>query len=210
MGPADLVAVVHAVRELDAAARFCREALGLPERERGEGFAVFDSGAVALRLVAAAHDGATILELATSGLEEAAAALLSHPGVAAGGPTRRAGAREERGLRAPHGLSLVLARQLSEDELPEPPPLPASLPWRAEATSLLQALLRLVPAELRDLARRKATEASEVVAVEAGEVEVAVAHAVRGLLRATPAFQQPRLLEELARRGLAPEDGSWA
>jgi len=199
---ADVVSIVHPVPDLDAAEAFFAEALRLPACGRGEGWLALDNGAFRVRLAGAGpcyRPRLLELEIEATEVDEEVARLCCFPGVADTGCGHASSDRVERRLAAPHGLTLVVFRMLTEDDLDVPPPLPSSLPWEPAADALVRQVLRAVPLAFRDGARTRVTEQAEIEAVASGEISVSVPASVRGLFAATPPFQHAQLRAEVAR-----------
>ena len=77
--------------------------------------------------------------------------------------------------------------------------------WSDAADSMLQALVRMVPETLRELAGASARDESEAVAEQRGASEVEVDDVVRGWIRTTPPEQRNGLIAVLESLGLEPE-----
>ena len=70
---------------------------------------------------------------------------------------------------------------------------------------MLQALVRMVPETLRDLAGASARDESEAVAEQRGASEVEVDDVVRGWIKTTPPEQRNGLIAVIESLGLEPE-----
>ena len=77
--------------------------------------------------------------------------------------------------------------------------------WSDGADSVLQALVRMVPETLRELAGASARDESEAVAEQRGASEVEVDDVVRGWIRTTPPEQRNGLIAVIESLGLEPE-----
>ena len=77
--------------------------------------------------------------------------------------------------------------------------------WSDSADSVLQALVRMVPETLRELAGASARDESEAVAEQRGASEVEVDDVVRGWIRTTPPEQRNGLIAVIESLGLEPE-----
>jgi hypothetical protein len=77
--------------------------------------------------------------------------------------------------------------------------------WSDAADSILQALVRMVPETLRELAAASARDESEAVAEQRGASEVEVDDVVRGWIKTTPPEQRNGLIAVIESLGLEPE-----
>jgi len=77
--------------------------------------------------------------------------------------------------------------------------------WSEVADSMLQALVKMVPETLRELAGAAARDESEAVAEQRGASEVEVDDVVRGWIRTTPPEQRNGLIAVIESLGIEPE-----
>jgi hypothetical protein len=77
--------------------------------------------------------------------------------------------------------------------------------WSDVADSMLQALVKMVPETLRELAGAAARDESEAVAEQRGASEVEVDDVVRGWIRTTPPEQRNGLIAVIESLGIEPE-----
>ena len=77
--------------------------------------------------------------------------------------------------------------------------------WSDVADSMLQALVKMVPETLRELAGAAARDESEAVAEQRGANEVEVDDVVRGWIRTTPPEQRNGLIAVIDSLGIEPE-----
>jgi len=77
--------------------------------------------------------------------------------------------------------------------------------WSEVADSMLQALVKMVPETLRELAGAAARDESEAVAEQRGASEVEVDDVVRGWIRTTPPEQRNGLIAVIESLGVEPE-----
>jgi len=77
--------------------------------------------------------------------------------------------------------------------------------WDDAAEGVLQALVRMVPETLRELAAMSAREEIEAVASERGADSVEVDDVVRGWIHTTPPEQRNGLIAVIESLGLEPE-----
>ncbi len=200
----NVLGVRHGVENVVAAARFLVETLGFELRAAVAQGAVVDNGALTITLFSSSPAAHRLeVELVTPDLDSSLPHLDRQPGVTALGDLEEvAPGRFERHYDAPHGLRLVLVRQLSPDEMGLPHEVPTSLAWERTAIELVREVLRFVPEAFRPAALRRTAERAEVLTLTAGEVEVQVEHAIQAMLDVTPAFQQERLHSELTNLGI--------
>lgn len=195
----DVIAVVHRVADVVAAAAFFERVLWMTRVDDGR----LSSGALELRLLPLgelAQQPTIELEVSTASARECAVTLLQEPDACVlPEPSRSGPERIEIVVRMRHGVVVRVVQTFDEDELGVLPPLPTALEWRPDAMLLVQTTLRVVPLAFRDLARKRMTERAEYEACAAGLVEVDIGSAVRGMVAATPVFQQAVLREALAK-----------
>ena len=77
--------------------------------------------------------------------------------------------------------------------------------WTDEASTLLDALARMVPETLRELAKLSAKDEAESVASASGAEEVDVDDVMRAWIRTTPPEQRNGLVAVIESLGLEPE-----
>ena len=77
--------------------------------------------------------------------------------------------------------------------------------WTDEASTLLDALVRMVPETLRELAKLSAKDEAESVASASGAGEVDVDDVMRAWIRTTPPEQRNGLVAVIESLGLEPE-----
>ncbi len=202
-----VLGLIHPVIQLESAATFCSETLGMPIKQRLADRIVLDNASVVLSLVQSAQDGELRLELASRNLEEEARALLLSAGVSRTSEARWVTEfRQELELSAPHGLRLVLAREYNEDELGASVDLSTSMYWEPRAVECVKALLAEIPVAFRDTARQRVIERAEFLATEQAEDSVSWRLGVRAVVQVTPAFKLPQLRSSLLALGLQPAE----
>lgn len=81
----------------------------------------------------------------------------------------------------------------------------AGVNWTDDAEDLINALARMVPETLRELATLTARDEAEGIANESGESEVDVDEAMRGWIRTTPPEQRNGLIAVIESLGLDPQ-----
>ena len=201
-----ILSVFLEVADPQETAAFCCEHLEFTETSRGAQWIEIENGALVLRVVPAASGRSgppLVLELVTEDLDATCEQLSSLQGVGTPGPVIAVEKdRLERWVETRFGVTLAVTHKLSEDALDEFPELPTELVWQPQAIHLVQEMLCLVPVSFRADARRRITPLAETLAVQEGEVEVFLPHAVAALLRATPTFQREALRAALKEREL--------
>lgn len=105
-------------------------------------------------------------------------------------------------LRDPFGHTLILWRNLSEDELDTPPALPKTQAWLPEAEVLVHILLKEVPDAFRAGARKASVLEAEYLSQESNENQVSKYSAILGCIRSAPLFRRDMLKEPLDRQGV--------
>lgn len=194
------------VTDLARAEAFWCKLIGLKEVKRGEGFLDLDSGSVILRLIEV-HQVSRPVTLRVSVPDVTAAFdLLLHDGGRALYEAQRTPALElEAHVADPDGNTVIVWRELSEDEYGFVPELPKQGEWQADAEKLLNELLTYVPALFRTMARRKVTKIIEEVA---GYDHSAVTreHVIRGYILSSAKIKRDRLIEPLRKCGIDPNN----
>jgi catechol 2,3-dioxygenase-like lactoylglutathione lyase family enzyme len=178
--------------------------MGLKEVKRGEGFVDFDSGSVILRLVQVTKVARPVSLRVNVPDVQRACDLLIQSGARPLYEVQRTPALElEAHVADADGNSIIVWRELSEDEFGFIPDLPKQGEWHPDAEALLIELLAYVPALFRSMARRKVTRIIEEVA---GYDHAAVTreHVIRGYILSSAKIKRDRLLEPLRKCGIDP------
>ncbi len=192
------------VTDLARAEAFWGKLIGLKEVKRGEGFIDLDSGSVILRLVQVAQVSRPVALRVSVPDVERAYELLTRSGGRPLYEAQRTPALElEAHVADPDGNTVIVWRELSEDEYGFTPDLPKQGTWLPEAETLFNDLLSYVPALFRAMARRKVTKIIEEVA---GWDHSAVTreHVIRGYILASAKIKRDRLIEPLKKCGIDP------
>lgn len=200
-----ITSVIHKVEDINAATIFFCTSLGFGVKDRSNGWAIIENGAIEIRLMADANkaSGCLNLELQTKQHEEDTKELLSHLGVSLIAEKLSDSLdRVENRLQCPHGLVISLIREFNEDELGIIPPLPISLDWEVDAEECIKQIIRVVPLSFRQSARTRITEKAEMLTAGKGSITVDLDCAVQALAEATPHFQHPALEAGLLERGI--------
>lgn len=207
MNPYYPVSIVHRVADLEGAVELLEQALDFAVQQRDAGWVLLDNGAIAIRLEprSPSEPEATLrIELATRDVQEAAARLFEVGAQVSGPLSWVSTQRQEQLFHAPYGLELLLTRFHNEDEAGIVPDLPTSLEWETDATARVKELLRRVPVDFREQARRRSTERAEALALERGEVLVDLELAIRGVVQMTPAIRVEEVRLAIVELGLDP------
>lgn len=201
-----VIAIAHAVADVEAAAAFLARLPGFEPLPAEPGRAVLANGAITLMLHA---DGAArvplTLVLSMPDLETSKEELLQLPGVVALDEAVQISPllREQR-LAAPHHFELLLQHRITEDDLAEPIPLPTSLEWSDEALHAARRMVDAVPHQFRDIARQRLVARAEELTMERGDVTVQVAEALRAMAERTPRMQLVPLRNLIGEMGYDP------
>jgi hypothetical protein len=78
--------------------------------------------------------------------------------------------------------------------------------WSDDATSMVEELLRELPAPVRESVQQAAEIRAEALTDKQGENEVSQETAVRAFIESTPADLRERLKHALTYHGIDPED----
>lgn len=193
------------VTDLARAEHFWGGTVGLQPARRGEGFVDLDSGSVTLRLVQVARvEHPATLRVNVRDVPGAFAALQAAGARALYEPMRTPALELVACVADPDGNSVILWRELTEDEYGFTPELPKQGEWQADAEALLVALLAHVPALFRALARRKVTRVVEELA-DNDHSSVTREHVIRGYILSSAKITRYRLIEPLRKNGIDPD-----
>ena len=178
--------------------------IGLAEVKRGEGFIDLDSGSAILRLVQlTAVTRPVTVRVSVPDVQVAFDLLLQAGGRALYEVQRTAALEWEAHVADPDGNTVVVWRELTEDEYGFVPELPKLGEWQKSSETLLNELLAHVPALFRSMARRKVTKIIEEVA-GLDRSPVMREHVIRGYILASAKIKRGRLIEPLRQCGIDP------
>src|SRR5512135_449446 len=192
------------VTDFTHAEAFWGKLIGLKEVKRGEGFLDLDSGSVILRLVQIPSVSRPVtLRVHVYDVQAAFDRLVQSGGRALYEAQRTPALELEAHIADPDGNTVIVWRELSEDEYGFVPDLPKQGEWHEDAEKLLIELLAYVPALFRSMARRKVTKIIEEVA---GYDNSAVTreHVIRGYILSSAKIKRSRLIEPLKKCGIDP------
>lgn len=193
------------VTDLARAEHFWTGVVGFKPAKRGEGFVDIDSGSMMLRLFRVEHiEHPSTVRVSVGDVAAAHAALLAAGARDLYAPMRTGALELEASVTDPDGHTILVWRELTEDEYGFTPALPKEGEWQADAEALLVALLLHVPALFRALARRKVTRVVEELAGN-DHSPVAREHVIRGYILASARVTRYRLIEPLRRCGIDPD-----
>jgi len=198
--------VILPVTDLERAVGLWCGVMGFAQGGRGEGHVDIDSGNVAIRLMQVpAIESKVSLRLSVRNVAQAYEALLAGGAASRYAPMKTPELEEMACASDPDGHSIVLWRQLTEDEWGFVPELPKQGEWYPDAEQLLKRLLAHVPALFRMLARRKTTRTIEHLAQEA-KTPVTRELVIKGFITASAKINRHRLVGPLRSEGIDPED----
>ena len=193
------------VSDLDRATSLWRDAIGCQEFKRGEGFIDLDSGSIRLRLVQVERvEHPVSVRVTVRDVPEAYATLVQAGAQPLYEAIRTPALELMASVADPDGHSIVLWRELTEDEYDFVPELPKEGEWHSDAEALLVKLLGHVPALFRALARRKATRNIEYLAAT-DRSAVTREHVIRGFILSSARITRYRLVDPLKHCGIDPE-----
>lgn len=179
--------------------------IGLQKVKHGEGFVDMDSGNVILRLIQVNQVTRPVtLRVSVPDVQAAFDRLIAAGGRVMYEIQRTPALELEAHVADPDGNTVVVWRELSEDEYGFVPELPKQGEWHKEAEELFNALLKHVPALFRSMARRKVTKIIEEVAGY-DHSPVTREHVIRGYILASAKIKRDRLIEPLKMCGINPD-----
>ncbi|MEK6551736.1 MAG: DUF2621 family protein [Pseudomonadota bacterium] len=191
--------------DLPRALAFWGDTLGLQTAKRGEGFVDLESGTVVLRLIEVGRvERPVSVRVNVPDVRAAFDALVAVGATPLYEPMRTPALELIASVAGPDGHSVLVWRELTEDEYGFIPELPKQGEWHEEAESLLVSLLSHVPALFRALARRKVTRVIEELA---GQDRSAVTreHVIRGYILSSAKITRYRVVEPLRKNGIDPD-----
>ncbi len=193
------------VADLTRAEDFWGKLIGLKESKRGEGFVDLDSGSVILRLIQVAEVSRPVsLRVSVPDVRRAFDLLIQSGGRPLYEAQRTPALELEAHVADPDGNTVIVWRELSEDEYGFTPDLPKEGEWQPEAETLFNDLLSYVPALFRSMARRKVTKIIEEVAGY-DHSPVTREHVIRGYILSSAKIKRDRLIEPLKKCGIDPD-----
>lgn len=194
------------VTNLTETEKFWTQLFGVTVAKRGEGFIDIDSGSIKLRMFQVAQVNHPItLRLQVYNVQEAFQTAIQQ-GASPGFEAQRTDALElVASVIDPNGHSVLLWRELTEDEYGFTPELPKVGEWQKDAEQLLVSLLSHVPALFRSLARRKTTRVIEEIAGY-DKSSVTREYVIRGFIMASAKITRYRLIDPLRKNGINPDD----
>lgn len=190
------------VSDLDKAISLWCDVIGLAEHKRGSNFVDVDSGSVILRLIE--RDVIThpvIVRIHAADIQAAFNRLLDAGMTSYLEPAQTDDLELVAGARDTDGNTILVWRELTEDEYNFTPDLPTESEWQPEAEALLKQLLKRVPAMFRATARKRTTRAIEALSREEGN-DIDREQVIRGYIMATPRFMRSQLVEPLREEGI--------
>jgi catechol 2,3-dioxygenase-like lactoylglutathione lyase family enzyme len=191
--------------DMSRALTFWRDTIGLNLVKSGEGYADLDSGNVLVRLVEVEKvERTATVRVNAPDVPAAYDALVAAGATALYAPTKTPALEQAASVRGPDGHTVLVWRELTEDEYGFTPELPKQGAWHEDAERLLVALLSHVPALFRALARRKVTRVIEEVASH-DRSPVTREHVIRGYILASAKVTRYRLVEPLRKNGIDPD-----
>ncbi len=194
------------VTDIARSEAFWGKLIGLKEVKRGEGFLDLDSGSVILRLVQVKNVSRPVtLRVHVGNVEVAFDTLVKSGGRAIYEAQRTPAMELEAHVADPDDNTVIVWRDLSEDEYGFVPELPKQGVWQPGSEKLLNELLSYVPALFRSMARHKVTKVIEEVAGW-DKSPVTHEHVIRGYILASAKIKRNRLIEPLKKCGINPDD----
>ncbi len=194
------------VTDFARAEAFWGKLIGLKEVKRGEGFIDLDSGNVILRLVQVPQVARPVtVRVCVPNVEDAYDLLVKSGGRSLYEAYRTPALELEAHVADPDGNTVIVWRELSEDEYGFSPELPKQGEWEQGTEKLLNELLSYVPALFRGMARRKVTKIIEEVA-EIDNTVVNREAVIRGYIMSSAKIKRDRLIEPLKLCGIDPDN----
>ena len=192
------------VRNLARSRELYVDVLGFAVKREGEGWLDLETGTVTLHLRETKDTPApVVLRVISANVEEGTATLTAAGGKLVCEATRTEQLTEMAAVQDFDGHTIIVWRELSEDECGFDPDLPTEIDWGEDAEALLKSLLHGVPALFRAQARRKIVRHTEERAQKMRVTEDTV---VRAFISVTPKFMRDRARTPLVDNGYDPAD----
>ena len=193
------------VQDLGRARKLYRDVLGFEVVHEAEGFMDLDTSTAILRLIASPRVTRTVtLRMQAPDVPAAVRRLADAGCKIVYEPSRTEQLTYEATVRDGDGHTVIVWRDLSEDEYGFDPDLATEIRWDADAEALMKDLLKSVPALFRGLARRKVVKEAEFRAGTNARVSRDLA--IRSFISAQAPVNRKRLHEPLRQRGIDPAD----
>lgn len=194
------------VTDLKQAKQLWSGVIGFTVCKEGEGFAELDSGNVAIRLIEVPVIEQTIsIRLSVPEVDKAYAQLVEQGAKSRYEPMNTPDLQKIACVTDSNGHSIIVRRELTEDEWGFSPDLHKTGDWLPEAEALVVSLLSHVPAFFRMLARRKVIRVVEQLALD-DDSPVTREHVIKGYITASAKVTRVRLIEPLKAEGINPDD----
>ena len=196
--------VIHVVSNIEDAATLLAR-FGFNHEESGPGYALLSNGSMAIRLVddAAAISGTLNLDVRSTALTEDKERLVNDEGFTVLREIHFPHThRTECTLAAPYNIHITLSRRLTEDDLGDLPSLSNTIAWDDNATLTAQQLIRMVPVDFREHARKRMVQTAEQYCAEAEAASVNLDMAVRAVIKISPKFQRKHIYSWLHAEGI--------
>jgi len=194
------------VTDLQKSKQLWSGVIGFTVIKEGEGFAELDSGNVAIRLIEVPGIEQTVsIRLSVNEVDKAYLHLLEQGAVSRYAPMNTPDLQKIACVTDSNGHSIIIRRDLTEDEWGFTPELRKTGDWLPEAEELVVKLLSHVPAFFRMLARRKVIKVVEQLAQE-DDSPVTREHVIKGYITASAKVTRVRLIEPLKAQGINPDD----
>lgn len=194
------------VTDLQKAKQLWSNVIGFTVSKEGEGFAELDSGNVAIRLIEVPSIEQTVsIRLSVNEVDKAYLHLLEQGTDSRYAPMNTPDLQKIACVTDSNGHSIIIRRELTEDEWDFTPELHKTGDWLPEAEELVVKLLSHVPAFFRMLARRKVIKVVEQLAQE-DDSPVTREHVIKGYITASAKVTRVRLIEPLKAQGINPDD----
>lgn len=194
------------VTDLPKSRQLWSEIIGLSVSKEGDGYIELDSGNVAVRLIeVAVIEQTNTIRLSVPSVSKAYEKLVSHGATGKYESMNTPDLEKIACVTDSNGHSIIVWRNLTEDEWDFVPELPKTGEWLPEAEELVVRLISHVPAFFRMLARRKVTRVVEQLAKDDNS-PVTREHVIKGYITASAKVTRSRLIEPLKAEGINPED----
>ncbi|MDH5424923.1 MAG: DUF2621 family protein [Gammaproteobacteria bacterium] len=194
------------VKDLKSALHLWSDTIGFVVSKNGDGFVELNSGNVYLRLIEVPYiEHTATVRLSVPSVSKAYAHLINAKAISRYEPMDTPDLEKIACVSDADGNSIIIWRDLTEDEWSFVPDLPKTGDWLPEAEELVVKLLSHVPAFFRMLARRKVTRVVEQLAKE-DDSPVTREHVIKGYITSSAKVTRIRLVAPLKAEGINPDD----
>ncbi len=189
----------HLVADTEGACKFLCEQFDFVVETKNPDFILINNGILSIRLIKANNKKTTalLLDYSVADIDFTTNELTKKGFKTCSEKQMVSQFREEIQLEASFGISILLYKHYTIDELGIYTELETTLDWTNEAVDIVQELMAEVPLDFREAAKVKVVEEAESNAIAEGETAIDYKSAIRAIVMTTPAFRKEELVTRL-------------